>query len=121
MLQGRGESQQQIDGIKIQSPATIPIPNKNTVQPTQVKLKELMPKYLRDHDLQRSAQMVNMKRGLPLILPGTRMEALPHRHSGCWRCFPAPFEYCEKDYSCVCLSVGPEIFLRDRVYVLFRM
>ena len=51
MLQGRGESQQQIDGIKIQFPATIPTPNKNTVQPTQVKLKELMPKYLRDHDL----------------------------------------------------------------------
>ena len=61
MLQGRGESQQQIDGIKIQSPATIPIPNKNTVQPTQVKLKELMPKYLRDHGLQKSAQMVNIK------------------------------------------------------------
>ena len=92
MLQGRGESQQQIDGIKIQSPATIPIPNKNTLQPTQVKLKELMPKYLRDHDLQKSAQVVNMKRGLPLIWQGTRMEALPHRHSGCWRCFPAPFE-----------------------------
>ena len=37
MLQGLGESQQQIDGIKIQSPATIPIPNKNTVQPTKTK------------------------------------------------------------------------------------
>ena len=92
MLQGQGESQQQIDGIKIQSPATIPIPNKNTLQPTQVKLKELMPKYLRDHDLQISAQMVNIKRGLPLIWPGTMMEAHPHRHSGYWRCFPAPFE-----------------------------
>ena len=37
MVQGPGESQQQIDGIKIQSPATIPTPNKNIVQPTKTK------------------------------------------------------------------------------------